>query len=64
MTPSEVKRRYSNGRDLDVVLRNGYRNKGMCATTWSVRHHTVSLGVRLTAQEEATSLGVRGYALK
>lgn len=23
MTPSEVRRRYSKGRDLDVVLRNG-----------------------------------------
>lgn len=23
ITPSEVRRRYSNGRDLDVVLRNG-----------------------------------------
>ena len=23
MTPREVRRRYSNGRDLDVVLRNG-----------------------------------------
>lgn len=32
MTPKDVSRRYSNGRDLDVVLRNGYRNSGMCAT--------------------------------
>lgn len=31
MTPSEVRRRYSNGRDFDVVLRNGYRKSGMCA---------------------------------
>lgn len=31
ITPSEVRRRYSNGRDLDVVLRNGYRNSGICA---------------------------------
>jgi len=23
ITPSDVKRRYSNGRDFDVVLRNG-----------------------------------------
>jgi hypothetical protein len=23
MTPREVRRRYSNGRDLEVVLRNG-----------------------------------------
>lgn len=29
MTPKEVRRRYSNGRVLEVVLRKGYRNKGM-----------------------------------
>lgn len=29
MTPSEVNLRYSNGLDLDVVLRNGYKNRGM-----------------------------------
>jgi hypothetical protein len=33
MTPSEVSLRYSKGRDLDVVLRNGYRKRGMCAGT-------------------------------
>lgn len=31
MTPREVRRRYSNGRDFDVVLRKGYRNRGICA---------------------------------
>ena len=31
MTPSEVRRRYSKGRDFEVVLRNGYRKSGMCA---------------------------------
>lgn len=31
MTPSEVRRRYSKGRDLDVVFRNGYRKRGMWA---------------------------------
>jgi hypothetical protein len=31
MTPRDVRRRYSNGRDLDVVFRNGYRKSGMCA---------------------------------
>jgi hypothetical protein len=31
ITPREVRRRYSNGRDLDVVFRNGYRKSGMCA---------------------------------
>ena len=31
MTPSEVKRRYSNGRDFEVVFRKGYKNNGICA---------------------------------
>jgi hypothetical protein len=31
MTPREVSRRYSNGRVFEVVFRNGYRNKGICA---------------------------------
>ena len=31
ITPSEVKRRYSKGRDLEVVLRKGYKKRGMCA---------------------------------
>ena len=31
ITPREVKRRYSNGRDFEVVLRNGYRNNGIWA---------------------------------
>jgi len=43
MTPREVRRRYSNGRDLDVVLRNGYRNSGMCAAVASARAHRSSM---------------------
>lgn len=31
ITPKEVSRRYSKGLDLEVVLRNGYKNKGMWA---------------------------------
>ena len=31
MTPREVRRRYSNGLDLDVVFKKGYKNNGMCA---------------------------------
>ena len=31
ITPREVRRKYSNGRDLEVVLRNGYRKRGICA---------------------------------
>lgn len=32
ITPREVRRRYSNGLDLDVVFKNGYRKRGICAT--------------------------------
>jgi hypothetical protein len=35
ITPREVRRKYSKGRDLEVVLRKGYRNKGMCAVSGS-----------------------------
>jgi hypothetical protein len=31
ITPKLVRRKYSNGRDLDVVFRKGYRKRGMCA---------------------------------
>jgi len=31
MTPREVSRRYSKGRDLEVVLRKGYKKSGICA---------------------------------
>ncbi len=31
MTPRDVRRRYSKGRVLEMVLRKGYRNSGMCA---------------------------------
>eukprot|EP00967_Tisochrysis_lutea_P068230 scaffold89288_cov35-Tisochrysis_lutea.AAC.1 len=37
ITPSEVSRKYSNGRVLDTVLRKGYRKRGMCAFKKSVR---------------------------
>lgn len=33
MTPRDVRRRYSNGLDFDVVFKNGYRNRGICAGT-------------------------------
>ena len=32
ITPKEVSLKYSKGLDLEVVLRNGYRNKGMWAS--------------------------------
>jgi hypothetical protein len=31
ITPRLVSRRYSKGRDLEVVLRNGYKKRGICA---------------------------------
>lgn len=31
ITPRDVRRRYSKGRVLEVVLRNGYKKSGMCA---------------------------------
>lgn len=31
ITPRDVSLRYSNGRPLLTVFRNGYKNKGMCA---------------------------------
>ena len=37
ITPRDVRRRYSNGRDFDVVFRNGYRNSGIWAEGQSVR---------------------------
>ena len=36
MTPRDVRRKYSNGRDFEVVFRNGYRNSGMWAERQSV----------------------------
>lgn len=31
MTPNEVKRRYSKGRVLEVVFKNGYKKSGIWA---------------------------------
>ena len=36
MTPREVRRRYSNGRVLEVVFKNGYRKRGIWAIFCSV----------------------------
>lgn len=33
ITPRLVNRKYSNGRVLLVVFKNGYKNKGICATS-------------------------------
>mmetsp|Transcript_39122 Transcript_39122/g.96293 ORF Transcript_39122/g.96293 Transcript_39122/m.96293 type:complete len:218 (-) Transcript_39122:111-764(-) len=37
MTPRLVSRKYSKGRVLEMVLRKGYRNRGMCALRNTVR---------------------------
>lgn len=37
ITPKLVRRRYSNGRVLDTVFRNGYRKSGMCAARREMR---------------------------
>jgi hypothetical protein len=34
MTPRDVSRKYSNGLDLDVVFKKGYRKSGICAGTY------------------------------
>ena len=39
ITPKDVNLRYSKGRVLEVVLRNGYKNKGICAKTRSTYDH-------------------------
>jgi hypothetical protein len=31
MTPREVRRRYSKGRVFEVVFKNGYKKRGICA---------------------------------
>ncbi len=41
ITPREVSRKYSNGLDLEVVFKNGYKNSGIWAG-----HVSESLGVR------------------
>jgi hypothetical protein len=68
MTPKDVRRRYSNGRVLDVVFKNGYKNSGI----WAV-DHLVSIfksffsigkeGIH-TTQKELASFGVRSDALQ
>lgn len=61
MTPSEVNRRYSKGRDFDVVLRNGYRKRGMWAIY--VRNFTTSCKQLHTIQEQCSCLIVGCNAL-
>lgn len=62
MTPSEVRRRYSNGRVLEVVLRNGYRKRGI----WAKGDISKVLRVadQRTGEEELASFVVGSDALK
>ncbi len=59
MTPRDVRRRYSKGRVLLVVLRKGYRKSG----TWAASQR-VCLEDKITIKEEASSVGVTRDALK
>lgn len=58
MTPRDVRRRYSKGRDFDVVLRKGYRKRGMCAENHVSDVIAEDPKASLTAEEETTSLVV------
>lgn len=66
MTPSDVRRRYSKGRDLDVVLRKGYRKRGIWAAGAVVSRSQCQevILVQHTIQEQASSLAVTSNALK
>lgn len=64
MTPRDVRRRYSNGRDFEVVLRNGYKKSGMCARMDVSGGLVTNCGNALTVQEESSCLIVRCDTLK
>lgn len=65
MTPSDVNRRYSNGRDFEVVLRNGYKKRGIWAV---IERLVVWMSLRQmvahTIQEEASGLAVTSHTLE
>jgi hypothetical protein len=62
MTPREVNRRYSNGLDLDVVLRKGYKKSGICAVACQLEF--LGRRARHTIKEECSGLIVRCHALQ
>lgn len=64
MTPRDVRRRYSNGRDFEVVLRNGYKKSGMCARMEISGGLITNCGIALTIEEESSCLIVRRDTLK
>ena len=63
MTPREVSRRYSKGLDLEVVFKNGYKNRGMWAGQIS-RAWTVRRGEYIyTVQKQSSGLVVGCHTL-
>ncbi len=65
MTPNEVKRRYSNGRVLLTVFRNGYKNNGMCAVICVVKERKgVSNELGSREENKMPKLGGRGGRAK
>ena len=68
ITPSDVSRRYSNGRVLLTVLRKGYRNSGTCACRKSVRvsgcdatHCSSARALHTRFDDDAVSVGGLRY---
>jgi hypothetical protein len=65
MTPRDVRRRYSNGRDFEVVFRKGYRNSGICAL--SIVSYCSQMPIFFgedTIEKQSTSLAMRSYTLQ
>lgn len=64
MTPKLVSRRYSKGRFLLTVFKNGYRYNGICAgNPFTVRNYIQGANPR-TIQERSSCVVVRCNALK
>lgn len=61
MTPREVRRRYSKGRVLDVVLRKGYKKRGICAREDAGCHDKLDGGVCVGALPLRKSCLVSGW---
>jgi len=61
MTPRDVNLRYSKGRDFEVVLRNGYRKRGICAR--KVSNCIASHGGH-TVQKKSSGLVMGCYTLQ
>lgn len=64
ITPRDVRRRYSKGRDFEVVLRNGYKKSGMCARRSVSEWLGADFVEAHTIEEECSCLIVRGNTLQ